>query len=219
MGVEDVPILGAVEDDRCAIDKFKGIAACGETAKCAVDDLIRIQKAVDGFGRTDAVLVITIGHTVHTAVEGRKLTTVLPREGGVVCPVQGIADFVVGDGGAIEISQAVCPDGVGVIVRYRVDGCIVEQVRFREDIAAGIVGVGDGVVGQSLRVGIRRPTSLYTREAIVLRHKLIQGIVLIRYPRAVGGRDFRDVACFVVFVGIRFALFQVPMSVSQLSVS
>ena len=68
--------------------------------------------------RADATVVVLVGDIV---IDGSKLPAVLPGEIYAVAVLQGIADFVVGDGLPVVAGQFVFP--VGVLIPVSFDCC------------------------------------------------------------------------------------------------
>ena len=116
----------------------------------------------------------------------------LPRQRRAIVPVQRVANLVIGDCHTVKCGQAICSYRVGVRVGYRIDGFAVQRIHLRKEVAAGVVGIGDGVVRDGRPVPYGR--------GIVLRCKLIQRIIGVGDVANVGGLDTRNIARVIIAV-------------------
>ena len=57
---------------------------------------------IHGFAGSDSIWVVGIGNSVITMREGGKPPAVLPGEGEAVPVGKGVADFIIGDGLAVD---------------------------------------------------------------------------------------------------------------------
>ena len=72
--------------------------------------------AVHGFGKSGPVAAVGITDACGALLQVRQLPPCPPGKNRAVPPAEGIADGVVGDGGAVEGGQQVLPPGRGIAV-------------------------------------------------------------------------------------------------------
>ena len=135
----------------------------------------------------------------------------LPCECGIVCPVEGIADFVVIDDSVAYFGNAVVPDGIGILQAFNIACAIGPDVVLAQQVATGVVSIENADNLHPVhRRAIHRVREI-DRRRIFLGQQLIQTVVGVGDRRAVGVRDFGNIPRRIILVADGFALVDIVL--------